>query len=127
MGVSASVHAGIPHTLPLGADTPPPGADTPPWGADTPLGSRPPPLGADTPPEQTPPGADTPPPPPEIRSLLRTVRILLECILVITISGEPVIHMKDKVSDKEMEVSHLTVKSHLRPCWWCCISATQVV
>ena len=38
MGVSASVHGGIP---PTGADTPP-GADPP--GADTPL------LGADTPP-----------------------------------------------------------------------------
>ena len=68
--MSASVHAGIPH---------PPGSRHPP-GADTPLGAdtRPPRSrhspGPDTPTEQTPPGADTP--------LLRTVRILLECILV---------------------------------------------
>ena len=58
------------------------------------------PLGADTPREQTPPLEQTPPraddpleqtplppsrypPPPEIRSLLRTIRILLECILVL--------------------------------------------
>ena len=58
--------------------------------------TTPPPPGADTPPqEQTPPqagtpqGADTPPSrhpleeaPPSRRLLLRTVRILLECILV---------------------------------------------
>ena len=53
----------------------PPGADPPeqtPPGVDTP-------LGADTPQEQTPPRST----PPEIRPLLRTVRILLECILVI--------------------------------------------
>ena len=68
-----------------------PRADTP--REQTPPGSRHPPR-ADThtwrrhPPEQTPSrkqtpplGADTPPL-PEIRSLLRTVRILLECILV---------------------------------------------
>ena len=105
-GVSASVHGGIPHPpiadTPLGADTPPeqtpPGADTPPGAgtpseADTPR-SRPP-RSRHTPTEQTPseadpPGADTPqeqtPPqsrhPHQIRPLLRTVRILLEFILV---------------------------------------------
>ena len=52
----ASVHAGIP----------PP--DQTPLGADPPLAD-------------TPPGADLPPPPSR-RLLLRTVRILLECILV---------------------------------------------
>ena len=72
------------HTHPPGADTPleqtPPRADTPreqtPPRADTPWSRHPP--------EQTlpPPGADTLPP-PEIRSLLRTVRILLECNLVL--------------------------------------------
>ena len=101
-GVSASVHARIPHPQkqtpppkqtppqsrqPPKADTPqsrhPPEADTPPR-ADTPR--------ADNPQEQTPPPkADTPqradiPPksrhPPEIWPLLRTVHILLECILV---------------------------------------------
>ena len=73
-----------------------------PPGADIPLGSRHLPPRVDTPQEQTPPGADTPrskhppgsrhplppsgayTPPPEIRSLLRTVRILPECILVIS-------------------------------------------
>ena len=91
VGLSASVHAGIPH--PPGADTPwqqtppgsrhppeqtpleqtPPGADTP-HGADTPRsrhpptadthppGSKQPPPGADTTPEQTPP-EQTPPHP----------------------------------------------------------------
>ena len=55
-GLSASVHAGIPH--PLGADTPweqthTPQEQTLPWEQTT--------SGADTPPEQThPPGADTP-------------------------------------------------------------------
>ena len=100
--VSASVHAGIPpprsrhlqeqtHTnLPPGADTHTPGSRHPLPGADTP--SR-----VQTPPEQTPPGRDTPwsrhPPgahPPRADSPqghshccgLRTVRILLECILV---------------------------------------------
>ena len=84
-GVSASVHAGIPHSpweqTPPGADSPggrhPPGADTPP-GADNPPGSRHPqgadmppqsrhpreqiwhPLGADNPREQTPPQEQTP-------------------------------------------------------------------
>ena len=93
VGVSASVHAGIP-----------PPEQTPPPGADTPQEQTPP--RADTPLEQTPPGADTPLPqqhltpqsrhpleqtppweqtPPEIWSLLRTVRILLECILVFII------------------------------------------
>ena len=56
VGVSASVHAGLP----------PPRSRHPP--------SR-------HPPEQTPPWEQTPP--PEIRPLLRKVRILLECILVI--------------------------------------------
>ena len=53
---------------PLGAHTPraDPREQTPPW--------------EQTPPEQTPPRADTPP--TKIRSLLRTVCILLECILV---------------------------------------------
>ena len=74
-GVSASVHAGIP----------PPGADIP-WEQTSPL-----PQSRHPPRADTPLGADTPQsrhlpqsihPPPEIRSLLRTVRILLECILV---------------------------------------------
>ena len=60
-GVSASVHAGI-H---------PPGADTPQ--------SRPP--RSRHPPVQTAPREQTP---PKSRPLLRTVRILLECILVFT-------------------------------------------
>ena len=78
-------------TPPLGADPleqTPPRADTP-SGADTPQ-SRHPTLGADTPPrsrhhtplEQTPPSREQTPR-PERRPLLRTVRILLECILVI--------------------------------------------
>ena len=70
LGVSASVHAGIPH--PPGADTPwsghPLGADTPlPGSRHTPRSRHPPeqtPPGADplgqTPPEQTPTRADTP-------------------------------------------------------------------
>ena len=56
-GVSVSVHAGIYH--------PPPG-QTPPW-ADTPLPSA---------------CWDTPPPSACWDTLLRTVRITLECILV---------------------------------------------
>ena len=122
VGVSVSVHAGIPHTprqeqtpprsrhplTPPRADpleqTPPeqtPPTQTPPEqtppGADIPWSRHPP--GADIPQsrhptKQTPPGADPPadtfqqtpprskPPPPERRPLLRTVRILLECILV---------------------------------------------
>ena len=91
VGVSASVHAGIPH--PPGADTPQEQTHLPEQTPPTPPRSRHPP-GADTPPEQTPP---TPPrsrhppraatpleqtPPPQIRPLLQTVRILLECILV---------------------------------------------
>ena len=117
VGVSVSVHAGIPHPPrsrpPLGADTPPnpqsrhtpsrhpprrhpksrhpPGADIPrsrhPPEADIPQSRHPPkqtPPGADPPsrhpPADTPPGAD--PTPPERRPLLRTVRILLESILV---------------------------------------------
>ena len=55
-GVSASVHAGIP-----------PPQSRPPW-------EQAPPPGGDTPREQTPPRKRQP--------LLRTVRILLECILV---------------------------------------------
>ena len=78
---------------PLGVDTP--GADTLPR-ADTPRADTPRnrhPLGADTQPgadpllwEKTPPGADPPLPPgadpPKRWPLLRTVRILLVCILV---------------------------------------------
>ena len=67
-GLSASVHAGIPHR----EQTPPTRADTPPEQTHTP-------------PEQTTPGSRHPPkqtPPPQRRPLLRTVRILLECILV---------------------------------------------
>ena len=72
---------------PLGEDTPradtPPGADTPdtpaPLGADTPSPSRHP-LGSRPPGSRPPPREQTPR--PEIRPLLRTVRILLECILV---------------------------------------------
>ena len=51
--------------------------------------------------------------------------VQLLCV-IITIIAKPVIHMRDKVSDKEMEVIHLTVMSHLRYCWYC-INATQVV
>ena len=77
--------AGIPPSpppradAPLGADAPtleqtPPGNRHPPE-ADTPLGAEPPT------PDQTPPaGADTPR--EQRRLLLRTVRILLECIPV---------------------------------------------
>ena len=85
-GGSASVHAGIPSPQsrhPPGPGTPPPGPGS--SGADTPS------PGTRQPPEQTPPGADTPreqtplPRPgtlPGRRLQLRTVRILLECILV---------------------------------------------
>ena len=70
-GMSASVHAGIPHPPeadpPLEADTPlPPGADTPPE-ADTPPGSRHPPRSRHPPgsrhqhpQDQTPPGTRPP-------------------------------------------------------------------
>ena len=58
-GMSASVHAGIPH--PLVADTPweqtSPLEQTPPLGADTPQSRHP---WSRHPPEQTPPGADSP-------------------------------------------------------------------
>ena len=70
-----------------GADTPgsrhppTPWEQTPPPGADTPQ-SRPP-SGSRHPPEQT------HPLPPEIRLLLRTVRILLECILLSLIFVAP--------------------------------------
>ena len=83
-----SVH-GCPPQCMLGYHTPP-GADTP-WEQSPPLEQTHTLPGADTPllPEQTPPRspprADTPPP-PEIRSLLRMVRILLECILVTYLS-----------------------------------------
>ena len=62
---------------PSWADSTPPPRQTPAW-ADTPLGRHPP---GQAPPEQTPPPrADNPP-----RWLLqRTVRILRECILVIS-------------------------------------------
>ena len=78
------------HPPPLGAD--PPWEQTPPGPVHPPGPGTPPRLG--TPPDQVhPPGADPPgarytplgpgtPPPPEIQPLLRTVRILLECILV---------------------------------------------
>ena len=69
---------------PPGADTPPPGADPP--RADTPQDQTPPGNRHPSPRSRQPPRADTPPwsrhPPPQIRSLLRTVGILLECILV---------------------------------------------
>ena len=72
---------------PGGRHCPPEQTHTP--GADTPLQSRHPPQSRHpSPQEQTPsPRADTPlgadtHPPPKIRPLLRTVRILLECILV---------------------------------------------
>ena len=62
---------------------PAPWADPPPWvdppRADTPPARHPPPS-------QTPPWADTLPgqnPPPSRRLRQRTVRILLECILVL--------------------------------------------
>ena len=71
----------------------------------TPPGSRHP-LGADTPrsrhipqsrhsPEETPPRADTPPSrhPSERRPLLRTVRILLECILVFSTCNKAKLHI----------------------------------
>ena len=95
--VSASVHAEIPHptrSKPPPEQTPPSRhtqEQTPPWsrhllpGADTsPLSRHP----HSHPWEQTPPRADIPPgsrqpPPPERRPLLQTVRILLECILVL--------------------------------------------
>ena len=51
--------------------------------------------------------------------------VQLLCV-IITIIAKPVIHTRDKVSDKEMEVIHLTVMSHLRYCWYY-INATQVV
>ena len=69
-----------PEQTPLGSRHPPPRADTP--RADTPREQTPPP-GADTPLEHPPPQSR--PPPPEIRSLLQTVCILLECILVFNV------------------------------------------
>ena len=61
-----------------------PGPSTPPQTRYTPLDKVPPRLG--TPPRPGTPRPGTPPriryPPAEIRPLLRTVRILLECILV---------------------------------------------
>ena len=85
-------------------DTPkeahPPVGSTPPFGKHTSLGSTPPsgkhiPLEAHTPPGSTPPRSTPPPPgstpgkhtphPPLRRSLQRTVRILLECFLVVRI------------------------------------------
>ena len=75
----------------------PPGAGTPqsrhPPGTRHPQSRHPP--GTKHPQEQAPPGADTPtgagtsrtrPPPPSRQLRLRTVRILLECILVTWIS-----------------------------------------
>ena len=62
----------------------PPGTRCTPWDQVHPLGpgAHPPGLGVVP---GTPPGPGTPPrpgTPPEIRPLMRTVRILLECILV---------------------------------------------
>ena len=89
--VCHSVHRGVglPQCI-LGYQ--PPGADTPP-GTRHPLEQTPPEQGIPQsrhPPEQTPPGTRHPPgpgtprdqTPPSRRLLLRTVRILLECILV---------------------------------------------
>ena len=110
-GVSVSVHSGIPHPQPPGADTlqwqTPPRADTPQKQTSLPRSRHPSPE-ADTPKSRHPPEADTPPradtsqeqtpprsrhrqkqippqeqTPPEIWPLLQTVRILLECILVL--------------------------------------------
>ena len=104
-GVSASVHAGIPH--PPREQTPPgcrhpTGADMPP-GSRHPPGSRPPLGGADTPRSRHPPGANTPHGsrhPPKRRPLLRTVRILLECILVSWVypSGSAFTHYRHCIS-----------------------------
>ena len=80
----------------------PPGADTPPSpGKQMPPGSRPPPHplppGADTPswsrhpPGSRPPlGADPPPPRSRLQHTVneRPVRILLECILVVTLHSK---------------------------------------
>ena len=66
---------------------------------------------ADTPWEQTPPweadpaGADTP---PEIRSLLRMVRILLECILVLYIR-----FIRTNLLRTSLQL-HLTLKAHVK-------------
>ena len=79
----------------------PPGADTPrhqtppPPGPDTPLRHKHTPPGADNSQEQTPPLEQTPPwsryplgpDTPPGRPLLRAVRILLECILIVFNSG----------------------------------------
>ena len=78
-GVCLSTGGCLPQCM-VGYTHPPP-EQTPP--EQTPPPSRHP--RADTPQSRHPPGADPPsrhPPPPEIRPLLRTVRILLECILV---------------------------------------------
>ena len=72
-GLSASVHAGIPHPTLTGSRHPLQEADIPPK-RQTPPREQTPPQEADTPP-----GAD----PPERRPLLWTVRILLEGILVL--------------------------------------------
>ena len=77
-------------TPPLGRHPPPPADNrsciqpprqTPPWADTTPLGRHPP---RQTPPGRHPPRQTPPPPPPPFprRPLQRTVRILLECILV---------------------------------------------
>ena len=84
---SASVHAGIPPPgtrNPLGPGTPrsrhPPGPGTTPGTRHHPQ-SRHPPPGPGTPQDQAPPGTRHPLPGSR-RLLLRTVRILLECVLV---------------------------------------------
>ena len=86
-GGSASVHAGIPPPPPGTRHPPGPGTprdQTPPSGPGTPL-----PPGAGTPREQTHPLPSDQAPPDQAQSMLgdtvnaRTVRILLECNLVL--------------------------------------------
>ena len=92
-GVSTSVHAGI-HT--------PPWAETP-W-ADTPTSRQTPRAWAwtRTPPRQRSPWADTPSPSPSRPLLLRTVRILLECIMVFYCAGQvPCAVPVDKPQDRD--------------------------
>ena len=88
-----------PRWRPPGMENPLLGWRTPPWDGEPPLDGEPPPM-------ENPPWDGEPPPwdgelplgwrnpPPEIRPLLRTVRILLECILVITILNLQRVHME---------------------------------